>query len=214
MRVTILGATGFVGRIVTAKALSRGHSVTVLARSPNKLGDLAQQISVIQGDLFDSTSVHAAIREADAVVSCAGPQPKAEYEPAQYQKAMQEVLAAMRAENVRRIITLGGAATVRVAGEREEFSRKLLRFIFGLLTPRIVKAKQLEYDTLSQSDVEWTVLRPPMIVADTSTGEVRTDEHKSVGSKVAVDDLAEFMLDQLDSGEWIHRAPLVASVWK
>ena len=42
-------------------------------------------------------------------------------------------------------------------------------------------------------------------------GVVLADANTGVGHKVDVEDLVEFMLAQIDSTEWVGRAPLVAS---
>ena len=38
-KILVLGATGGTGRLIVSQALARGHDVTVLVRSPEKLGD-------------------------------------------------------------------------------------------------------------------------------------------------------------------------------
>ncbi len=213
MKLAILGASGFVGKVVTAKALERGHEVTALVRTPAKLGDLMQKVKVVRGDLFDAGSIQATIHGADAVLSCAGPQRKAQYHPEQYENAMQNVVATMKNQGVERIITLGGAGTIRIEGEAAEFSRRLLHFVFSVISSSIVKAKQMEFEVLSRSGLAWTMIRPPMIDKGNSSGGLRTSENRSIGHKVAVADLAEFMLAQLTSTEWVGKAPIVASVY-
>ncbi len=90
----------------------------------------------------------------------------------------------------------------------------MLLFVFGMITPRLVKAKQLEYEVLRRSGLAWTMIRPPMIANDESSGEITASADRSVGHKVAVNDLADFMLAQLESTDWIGASPLVASVYK
>ena len=214
MKLSILGASGFVGKVVTARALDDGHEVTVLARTPEKLGDLRGRVTVVEGNLFDPESIRAAMEGADAVLSCAGPQMKGDYRPEQYGKAMNDVVAAMKDQGVERIITLGGAGTIRVEGEDVEVTRKILRFVLGLIGPRIVKGKQLEYDVLNQSDLAWTVIRPPMISKAKPAGKLLTSANRLLGQKVDVEDLADFMLEQIESTDWVGNSPLVASDYR
>ncbi len=124
MKLAIFGATGFVGKVVTAKALEQGHEIKALVRTPEKLGELMREVTLVQGDLFDSDSIRRTIRDANAVLSCAGPQRNVQYRPEQYEQAMRDIVAAMKDPGVERIITLGGAGTIRVEGETVEFSRK------------------------------------------------------------------------------------------
>ncbi|MFA6284357.1 MAG: TIGR01777 family oxidoreductase [Desulfurivibrionaceae bacterium] len=49
MKIFIAGSTGFLGQTLIRRFLQEGHSVTALARSPRKLGDLAPHIHVVSG---------------------------------------------------------------------------------------------------------------------------------------------------------------------
>ncbi|MDX1440285.1 MAG: TIGR01777 family oxidoreductase [Rubricoccaceae bacterium] len=72
MNVFITGGTGFIGRALTLRLRQRGHSVTVLTRSPKKarnvLGREAELLSVSSGE----AGLSAALERADAVVNLAG----------------------------------------------------------------------------------------------------------------------------------------------
>jgi uncharacterized protein YbjT (DUF2867 family) len=64
MRVTILGATGRVGKAATAAAVAAGHEVTILSRrsDPGIVG-----VTVVVGALDDPTAVRAALAGAGGV---------------------------------------------------------------------------------------------------------------------------------------------------
>lgn len=49
MKIFIAGSTGFLGQTLIRRFLQEGHTVTALARSPKKLGDLAPRIRVVSG---------------------------------------------------------------------------------------------------------------------------------------------------------------------
>ena len=74
-RVLILGATGSLGRHVVQQAISAGHDVAVVVRTPSKLTvEVRDQVSVHQCDLSsisigDLTEV---LRGQDAVINTAG----------------------------------------------------------------------------------------------------------------------------------------------
>jgi hypothetical protein len=74
-RILILGATGSLGRHVTAKAVSANHEVSILVRTPSKLrAELREKVVVHQADLAKtSVSVLARIlQDHDAVINTAG----------------------------------------------------------------------------------------------------------------------------------------------
>jgi hypothetical protein len=71
-RVLILGATGSLGRHVLRQALTAGHEVTVLVRTPSKLPpDASGRLSVHVGDLTTRVPLDL-IRGQDALINCAG----------------------------------------------------------------------------------------------------------------------------------------------
>lgn len=75
--VTIFGGSGFVGTALVEHLAKAGHRIRVAVRRPNSamhvkpLGDVGQ-IQVVQANIRNAESVHAAIRGADAVVNLVG----------------------------------------------------------------------------------------------------------------------------------------------
>ena len=69
MRVTVCGASGFLGSHVADALSAKGHAVTVFdTRSSKWLSDDQRQVF---GDLRDPAQVRLAVRGADAVINCA-----------------------------------------------------------------------------------------------------------------------------------------------
>jgi nucleoside-diphosphate-sugar epimerase len=72
MRVFLTGASGYIGGAVSDALRSGGHEVTGLARSDTSAARLtAAGIRPIRGDFSEPSSVAAAARSADAVISLA-----------------------------------------------------------------------------------------------------------------------------------------------
>ena len=72
------GGAGFVGRHVTARALERGHEVTVLSRHPDRVDGLPDGVHLVAGDLTDPGRLRDALvdlanagQAPDAVVHAA-----------------------------------------------------------------------------------------------------------------------------------------------
>src|SRR6266567_8866461 len=73
MKVVVLGATGGTGLEIVRQAIERGHTVTALVRSPDRLKQFRDRITIKQGDLLNSADLERAIQGQDAVVSAFGP---------------------------------------------------------------------------------------------------------------------------------------------
>src|SRR5262249_45607064 len=72
MRILILGATGRTGRALVDHALQRGHTVTALVRSPEKLAQERNGVVVRRGDPCNIDELKAALPGHDAVISTLG----------------------------------------------------------------------------------------------------------------------------------------------
>lgn len=68
-RILVIGASGFIGGYLTNQLLAEGYTVRCLARSPDKLKELAQHdgCEIVKGDFTDSESVQHALESVDAV---------------------------------------------------------------------------------------------------------------------------------------------------
>ena len=112
MKLTIIAATGGVGRQLLAQALDAGHDVTAVARNPAKLP--AQLLAgraarIVTADLAapDAQVLESAVAGADAVLSALGPHNNSDAGIAAPGTAA--IIAAMRAAGVRRIVAISAS---------------------------------------------------------------------------------------------------------
>ena len=68
MRIALFGATGAVGGHFLNKALSAGHEVVALVRTPEKIRENTS-LSALKGDVTSPSDVTRPISGADVVVS-------------------------------------------------------------------------------------------------------------------------------------------------
>jgi putative NADH-flavin reductase len=114
MKVALIGATGFVGAPVLAELLSRGHAVTVLARTPGKLAP-QPGLTVVAADALDAAQVAAAVAGHDAVVSAYNP---GWTEPGIYDLFLQgtrAIVEGVKQAGLKRLLVVGGAGSLFVA---------------------------------------------------------------------------------------------------
>jgi nucleoside-diphosphate-sugar epimerase len=99
MNVTVLGATGGLGRNVVDAALARGHAVRALVRAPSK-AKLPAAVTVVQGDATDVEKVKEACA-AEVVFFCVNP-PFSEWATA-FPPLLSAAIAGARANGARLI---------------------------------------------------------------------------------------------------------------
>lgn len=214
MKIAILGSTGFVGKVLINKALTAGYQVKTLARYPEKLEDIKDRIEIIKGSVFEPLKVEAVIDGTEAVLSTIGPPPGKPCDPQEYKKAMQEIVRIMDRNSLKRYIHIGGAAHKGGENELWSFNRRFLRFFLSLFSKQILVSKHLEWEVLKKSNLDWTLVRPPRIADEPASGNISADEKILKSLKISVEDLTDFILEQITSKEWIRKAPLVSSIGK
>jgi NAD(P)-dependent dehydrogenase (short-subunit alcohol dehydrogenase family) len=126
MRVTVLGATGGIGRQLVAQALDRGHQVDAIVRDPGRAAFPASpRLTLHQGDVHDAASIAAAVTPSSVVLSALGITSKKD--AGTLTAGARAVVAAHPA----RIVWLGAIGTGRSARAVGRLTALLLRAGFG-----------------------------------------------------------------------------------
>jgi putative NADH-flavin reductase len=212
MKIAILGSTGFLGKVVLKKALDEGYLIKTLVRSPEKLGEFKDKVEFIKGCVTQTYKLEETVRGVEAVISTIGPPMKKTGDPELYKNAMIKLIAVLENQNIKRFIHIGGAAHLGGVNENWSIGRKILRTVLKIIAKPVLVAKQLEWDVLKKSSLDWTLVRPPGIMKEIFKGKgIIADEKNLTRTKVNVEDLAGFIVEQINSKDWIKKAPLVAS---
>jgi putative NADH-flavin reductase len=191
VKFVVLGATGGTGLEIVRHALERGHSVTALVRSPEKLGQFGNLVQIVQGNLLDVAALEGAIRGQDVVISGFGPRvPVAKAEEHLLEEFAAALTTAMSRTEVRRVVVESVAFL---------FKRSIIPpvyFLGRLLFPRIVADAAAMESVFELSGLEWTMVRPPELTDKPYTGTYRVQEGHlpSFGFKVSRGDVADFMI--------------------
>lgn len=229
MKLTIIAATGGVGRQLLGQAVAAGHDVTAVVRNPSKLStetELASQVRVVTADLAapDPAALEAAVAGADAVLSGLGARSKAEAEAGVTWRGTRAVVEAMRATGVCRVVVVSAAPIGTVASPgnpnppRHDPGEGF--FMRHLLTPFAKAAFRGHYadvarmeDVVRDSGLDWTVVRPPRLTDKPLTGTYRIAYGQNLRRGLAVSraDVAHLMLAVLRQPEAIKQVVGIAN---
>jgi uncharacterized protein YbjT (DUF2867 family) len=159
--IAVLGATGFVGAALTRSLAESGEPVRALvwdaAKARRRLGDRAEAVELVVGDMHDADALDALLTGTRAVyvlvqtVTARQPSGAGDYAAAE-RTALAGVIAAAGRAGVRRLLTVG-----LIGADAQAHN------------PWVRSRSQLETDLLS-SGLEVTVLRAGLVVGAGGTG--------------------------------------------
>ena len=198
MRLTILGATGGIGRLLLPLALDQGHEVTAFARAPEKIAakidtetgtNGSSHLRVLGGDLFNSTQMAAAIYGSNAVLSAFGPSTLRRTH--QRRDFGRTLVKALREAAVDRFIHVSTAFLFRDGGLAVNLMANTL---FYNVT---IDSRDCETE-MAQPDLAWTIVRPPRLLDRPPTNHTRviSGHLPKSGLTVSRGDVAAFLLQE------------------
>jgi len=203
MKVAIFGSTGSVGRHLVEQALEQEHTVTAFARNPAKLDIEHPNLTAVQGDALDPASVEKAVDGQDAVLCALGAGAKGEIRT----EGTRNIVRAMEKGGVSRLICL---SSLGVGDSRESLNFFWKHVMFGLLLRGAYADHVSQENSVKESRLNWTLVRPAAFTDGDHTGEYRhgfpgTD--KTIKAKISRADVADFMLKQLTAQTYLKKTP-------
>jgi putative NADH-flavin reductase len=206
-KILVLGATGGTGRLIVGQALQRGSRVTALVRSPEKASDL-KGAKLVVGDVREERALREALKEQDAVVSALGTPASPFREVTLLSTATRALVNAMKAEHVSRLVCITGIGAGDSAGHGGFLFDNV---IFPLLLKKVYEDKNRQEAVVRDSGLDWVLVRPSVLNDKAGRGSVQalTDLSDFHGGSISRQDVATFVLGQLRTDVWLHRAPLI-----
>jgi putative NADH-flavin reductase len=204
--VLIVGATGGTGRQLVAQALERGLTVTALVRDPSRLTIAHPRLTVVRGNVLDAGSVTAAMPGQEAVLLALGH--KRYFPPNRIlSEGTRNVLRAMETHGVSRFVcetSLGIGDSAARLGVYYTF------FTIPVILPFYYWDKTRQERIIAASQLEWVIVRPGLLTNGAKRGSYR--HGRRIGSlfwtmRISRADVADFMLNQLESDTYLRTAP-------
>jgi len=205
-KVLILGATGGTGRELVAQALQRGYTVTALVRDPSKLRIEHPQLKVIRGDVLDASSVEAAVRDQDAVLSALGH--KRYFSPTRIlSKGTGNVVRAMESHGVQRFVC---ETSLGIGDSTGRMGLYYTLFVIPVILPLYYWDKTRQERAIAASKLDWVITRPAALNNRARRGKYRHgfDVGRFLWTvRISRADVADFMLNQLTMDTYLRTAP-------
>jgi putative NADH-flavin reductase len=196
--ITILGATGRTGAYAMGFALERGHSVTALVRTPEKVRVQHERLTLVQGDAGDVGAIERATPEGTSVVlSALGNSPNAS--ATILEDGARYALSVMHQRKIRRLVVLsaGGMRVDSYDGFALALAKRLI--VQRIFAKTYADAARME-GLVRASDTDWTILAAPRLVDETEITPYRSAIDHNVPRAMTLSriDFADAMVRVID----------------
>jgi putative NADH-flavin reductase len=207
MKIALVGATGYVGQHVLQEALARGHHVTAVARNPDSLPDHSHLNKSKHDFLVDPRATGKLLSDYHLIIYAFNPKRGSTdadiFE--QHIRGHRAFLAAMAYSNVKRVLCVGGAASLKLASGVEFLDSDQFPAQFNEFKPGIRGTRELYYLLREHPELDWVFLAPSAVLVDGErTGSYRTGTdyllfNEAGVSTISLQDYAVAMLDEAEN---------------
>ncbi|MCX2450829.1 NAD(P)H-binding protein [Pedobacter sp. PLR] len=203
MKVSLIGASGFVGSHLLTELLNRGHQVTGIVRTVANVKENNAQLTVKAVDVLNKAELSEAIKGSDAVISAfnAGWTNPNLYED--FIAGSEAIQKAVKDAGVSRLIVIGGAGSLFINDNQ---------LVDGPDFPADYKAgATAARDYLNtikkETELDWTFFSPAIEmhpgITTGRTGQYRLGSESPIfdeagRSSLSVQDLAVAIVDELE----------------
>jgi putative NADH-flavin reductase len=120
----------------------------------------------------------------------------------------------MRAEGVRRIVALGSAGALEDSLKKQPAWRQWVvqKIVYNTVLKWAVASQVDQWNLLSASGLDFTMVMPPMLTNGKARGKFRVDGEALPpgGRQIARADVADFMMAQIEGREWVGKGVYVS----
>ncbi|SFA40580.1 Putative NADH-flavin reductase [Pedobacter suwonensis] len=207
LKIALIGATGKAGTYILKALLAHQFRVKVLVRNPERLQINHSSLEMITGDVKDQETVQKLIQGCDVVISALGlGQPASE--KTIFTQSTGNVLTAMKALKLNRYLVLTGINVDTRFDDKDEKTKFATRWMYDNY-PISTADRQKEYELLIASNLDWTLIRLPLIIQTDEKTAIGTSLVNCVGDQINAANVAGFIIDQLAEVKFINQAPFI-----
>ncbi|MFH9725927.1 NAD(P)-dependent oxidoreductase [Streptomyces sp. NPDC017254] len=205
MHITVFGANGQTGRLLTGQALSAGHHVSAVTRRPATFPLRHERLEVVGADVLDAAAVDAAVAGRDAVLSTLGV-PAGKEAISTSSRGTSAIVEAMNRHGVHRlaVVSSSGVEPHTYSDGGFLFNRVLLPYVTRVLGRTLYDDMRRMEALVRASGLAWTIVRPSGLYHLPSVTDHTVVEGHADGRFTARVDLAAALLGLLDDSRHVR----------
>lgn len=202
MKLLVLGATGPTGKHVVERGLGHGDEVTVLVRRPEALDELAERVTVVQGDATSTGDVARAMAGQDAVVSALGRATSLRAGEL-FTRSASAVVAAMGETGVQRLVWLSSFGV----GDTFAPASRLQKLFYRTFLRGIYADKAASERTLRSAGLDLTIVYPTALTNGPALGTYDVGDRLPMRGNPTISraDVADFLHLAVHDPAWTGR---------
>ncbi|HEX7483614.1 MAG TPA: NAD(P)H-binding protein [Candidatus Saccharimonadales bacterium] len=206
-QITVFGANGGVGQGVVRLLLERGYIVVAAVHSESRL-PAHENLRVVTADIYDAVSVEQAVAGSSAVISALGSWGTKRKDILTI--GMTNIIPAMEVNGIRRIVSVTGA-DARATGDKMGLIHRLTHLALGIMASKVLRDGERHTDLLEKSDLDWTVIRSPIMSSRDNVGYGVLSLHRPMPwQRVSRRYVVEAIARSLENDEWLQQAPYIS----
>lgn len=206
-RIAIIGGTGKSGRYLVKNLLEKGFSIKLLLRHPEDFKLQHPSIEVVKGDARDQNAVNKLLKDCNTVISTLG-QPKGEVPI--FSDATKNIYA-MEYYKIKRYIVTTGLNVNTPSDHKNERIKMATEWMYQNY-PETTRDKQKEYELLTESNLDWTLVRLPLINLTNESFDAETSLIDCKGESISASDLSDFLVTQIEDKTYYKESPFLYNV--
>lgn len=206
--IAVIGGTGKSRKYLVQSLLNKNYSIKLLLRNPENFELKNLLIEIVKGDARNYNSVNNLIKNCDLVISTLG-QPVGE--ESIFSDATKNIIKAMNFYGIKRYIVTTGLNVNTPFDNKNEKVKMATDWMYQNY-PKTTADKQKEYELLTESNLDWTLVRLPLIIQTSESFKIETSLEDCKGENISATDLGKFLVSQIDDQAFIKQSPFLYNI--
>ena len=209
-KILVIGASSGIGLETVKAALAAGYQVLAFARSAAKIPIDDENLEKFPGDALKEKDIERALSGVNVVIQTLGIPINIKMLTGSidlFSNATRILVPKMEAAGVKRLITVTGYGS----SDGRRLIPPLQRIGFEIFLGRAYSDKNIQEDIITESSLEWTIVRPGVLTNGKATGNTRVlaEPESWRNGLISRADVAEFLVQQIADASYLKMTPVL-----